>query len=461
MSRTASQPQISRICYIHSLPVELMIDILEYLTPATKSDYEPEYYRFLPIPLVSRHWQRLYDPILYRTIDLGYRGRGKTRRTSTLSQTLETRSELRTYVKEIIIRLSRPSHVQCVIIPDIIQYCTSIRKLTLHTHMSSEVWPIIDTAGKLQKLQSLHISSQIGGPHLNLQMILSHFSMPTLKELEIRRYGLSVNSESGVPWPQTVSPTQQRVEDYFSTCHHHDTLTTLRLDAPSTPPEVTEKLLQWPRHLTSLSITNLVNANYTSMYTIAAVQTLLDTQRDSLQHVVLGRIIEKGKNGIPDLSGFQCLRTLQVSAYNFLALRPEKALENLSAPLLHHLTLSWGKEDRLKEQYFAMTETHVTWLERFAVCMTSDHATHPRLPKIFVEFSPDNHLWAENYISRFIVGNFGNAWEGPEWPWDYLEVAARALSGYGVDMTYSEPIWTRLEWRQKVDTIRKIHQICR
>lgn len=418
-------------CFISSLPDELLAQILDHLAPPNLFYHGPEYEKYLPILIVCERWRRLYEPILYRGIDLGHAGWQKPRRTARLVKTFEDRPGIPGHVREIHIQIYQPSDATCRMVVWVIQCCKSLRKLSLHMTMSSTVWPIIHTASKLPRLETLQLTGYEGGPAL--QMILTHFDLPTLKELHLSRYGLSVDNGPKAPWRSVAGSTPPSLDHIFS--HHscNGAVTALSLTDPSAPPDITKSLLQWPAHLTSLSIDFLAHSIYALMYTVGAMQQLLDTQCESLQHVVIGIIPGQPRN-IPNFCHFQRLQTLQLSKYNLLTETPHEAAVKLSPPMLRQLAISFSPEDQHQESPHDFLNDQIRWLENFASHVTVNRTANCRLDTVFVDFNPDTGRGISDEPEHMI------------WPWEYLEKAVQALSRYSVTMTYSTPEYTKQEW---------------
>lgn len=297
--------------------------------------------------------------------------------------------------------------------------------------ISPTAWPIIHTVSRIPCLETLRLTGCDGGPAL--QMILTHFDIPTLKELELSRYGLNFNNGSEALWGPVALPTPLNLDHTFPNRSYNGTVTALTLTDPSAPPDITKSLLQWPAHLARLSIGFLTHSIYALSYTVGAMQQLLDTQRESLQHVVIG-IIPGDRRGVPNFSHFQRLQSLQLNKFNLLSETPHDAAVKLSPPLLRHLAISFNPEDRHGEFHHDFANDQFRWLENFASHVTVNRTANCRLDTVFVDFNPDIAMWISDEPEHMT------------WPWEYLEKAVQALSAYNVTMTYSAPQCTKQEW---------------
>ncbi|MCJ1231159.1 hypothetical protein MMC12_007835 [Toensbergia leucococca] len=338
MSQSPQQPVPHSICFAHSLPNEILADILSYLAPRpATSVLKTEYAECLSIPLVCHRWRRLYDTVLYRKIDLGLEAWEGTPRPRRLFRTLTERPDLRDHVRVIHVNLLTPYHATCRVIADIIQYCNSVRKLGLHINLDpgdfvtlAAFLPLRNAAKGLSRLEKLQFSGkQYSSP---LRDIMNYFDLPTLRKMEIDGYGLDPRVDphspgTEVPWNEIDYTPHQEVEEFFAARQYSSGLTILKLRYPRVSPSITQRFLEWPAQLESLSLTQLFPSNYRHLYTTQAVQLILNSQIKSLQHIVLGTVPTKvpnsrQKTAIPDFSQFQQLRTLQLSGINLLAVHP-------------------------------------------------------------------------------------------------------------------------------------------
>lgn len=445
-------------CFISTLPDELLAEVLEFLAPPSYFLHNSQYEQLLPILFVCRRWRRLYEPLLYRRIDLGYNGWEKLRRTYRLLETLKQRPELRACVRETDIQLFKINDTTSGAIADILRYCeSSLRKLSLHTRWeSSAIWPILCTIRNFPRLEALRFSGYEGGPAL--QMILTHFDGTVLKTLALSRYGLSFGDGPGAPWnsanatgPPFISAS---AENLLAAHRIRGKVTTLKLNDPSAPLHITELLVHWPACLVSLTLTNLTQSKFWGQYSVRAVQRCLDYHCHSLEHVTLG-ILASDANHMPEFSHFPKLQTLQISSYNILFERTHVAAAKLSgAPsMLRHLSVSFCTEDQHQESFKEFGAERLRWMEDFAGRMTtkgttSDGKTFNRLQTIHVEFNPDDYLpsWSGE---EALTGDM------PSWPWQHVDQAAQALSKLGTRMTYSTPSMSKREWFRMLKRARR------
>ena len=418
-------------CFLHQMPDEILRHILEYLAPAQslhgRSGYEP----CLPIPLVCRRWERIYYSILYRNIDLGFRGWIKKRRIRRLETTLRQRPDLSAAVRMVWIQLCQPSDATCEIIAYILGCCTGLRKFGLSTSFTKSTCTILHAARRPQ-LATLELSGFKAGP--SLQMILKHFSLPTLKEVSLARYELGSGDESRAPWyssSDTAHEDLSLLDSSASPCN----VTTVRLLVPNAPVHATRSFLQWPARLTSLTIKFLDHsACGRAEYTINAVQGILDDHRHTLRRINLG-FLARGTEHLPDFSSFTSLESLQLHAYDLFWSSPSRAVGRLNAPRLRHLGISFDREDGHDTSPLDFGPYGMTWFEDFVGQIT--RMTN-RFETVFVQFDPEVSLSDIEYMDYI-------------WPWYYVDQTVGLFAAQKVVMTYSQHRCSRKKWDQMVE----------
>ena len=422
-------------CFLDILPDELLAEILDYFAPATYCSHHPLYEHCLSILLVCKRWLRLYEPMLYRRLDLGNSTWEISRRTSQRFKVLQEHSDIQNHVRAIDIQLrNRPSEATCRMIAAIIGRCKATRILSLQTEWDIIVWPIIHAVKDLPRLAVLRLYGHGDGP--SLQAIFAHFKQPTLKELRLCRYGIGRSGQLKAPWLPLVPFSQAEAEEFSRSAHQHTTsVTALELTDPSAPPHITEILLEWPEYLLRLSMTFLANSVYGGQYTLGAIQRILDLHCKSLQDVKIG-IIPGPQKGIPDFSRFYQLQKLEISAYDLLDEKPYDAFARLAAPTLRHLTMDFHTEDQHSESSTNFADREVHWLEKFVSCKTSE-GQFCKLEIILVKFNPECNSWSV-------------AEEAMTWPWEYLQQAKQILSLQNVTLAWSVPSCTRREWEEMI-----------
>ena len=422
-------------CFLPRMPDELLCRILEYLAPAGTSHSGFGYGPCLPIPLVCRRWERLYCSFLYRNIDLGYFGWQNLRRIRQLEATLRQRPDLCDAVRMVGFQSQRPSDATCEMIADILSYSEGLRKFELHTEWTQSTWIILNAA-KRAPLATLKLSGFKGGP--SLQMILKHFSLPTLKKVYLNRYGLGNGDEPGAPWYPSSDAAHEDLSLLLlsaSPCN----VTTMELIEPSAPAYVTKSFLQWPARLTNLTIRFIMNSACGEEYTVDAVQGILDVHRHTLQHISLGQLA-RGIERLPDFSSFTSLESLQIHGYNLFGDSPCRAAARLDAPRLRHLRISFDTEDQHETSYTDFESDKIDWLEDFVGYISP---TTNRLETVFVEFDPDVS------ISDL------NLFDYETWPWSYIDQAVGLFARHNVTMTYTQPRYSKKEWDQAVERTKQ------
>lgn len=175
-------------CHVSMLPDELLADILAYLPPESNSILIPIHELYPPIPLVCKHWARVYDATLYQSVSFVENTVGKGCHASNILETLRRHPDLRKLVRNISVRLWIPSEAKCRGIADTIKSFQATRTVSLHLVWSTDAWPIIEAVKMLPHLESLQLSGIHTGP--SLQMILKHFSQPNIKKIQLFGHGI-------------------------------------------------------------------------------------------------------------------------------------------------------------------------------------------------------------------------------------------------------------------------------
>lgn len=445
MSRTFPLPPIPLgECYISKLPDEILAEILAYLPPETGLFHKPNYEQCPPIPLICKHWERVYNATLYRELSFVESSAGwQQRRTSNAVKALQQQAELSNHVRNISVQLWRPSEATCRFLAVVIKSCPAIRAVSLHLGWSSKAWPIIKAVGMLHSLEELQLSGYDCGP--SLLMVLGYFNQPKLRHLELSRYGLGSLDDPGAAWCPLPILSQDvdklsNLDKLSDLAHSHtSTMTSLELRDPSASPHCTKILLYWPSRLVRLCLSQLTNSMYGSHYTAEAVRAILDIHRESLHHITIGIIPGKRNEddpwtlgGIPNFSKFDCLHELHLSAYNVLAEKPSEAATKLAAPLLRFLVMTFCTEDQHSASRTAFAEDQVRWMADFAT-QKSAAKMGDKLESMFVDFNLEH----ENFLYRN---------ETETWPWEYLEQAKEEISRCNIVLNYSKPSCTKDEW---------------
>jgi hypothetical protein len=353
-----------------------------------------------------------------------------------LLQNLQVRPDLRGHAKAIYIQLSSPNQNTCNNIAMIVAYCKATRSIMLCTDLTHLTLPLLDAMANLPSLESLRLSGSSSGP--SIHMVLDHFDLPSLKSLELSRYGIGKGTDPSAQWPSYVPATQLDLDRLLSPDRYHTgNVTSLVLSDPSTPPGASEQILRWPAHLERLSIISLTHSSYAREYTLESIERLLSMHRQSLKFVTIG-IVGGGRRGMPDFSCFHFLEELHLSAYELFSETPSNALAKLAAPYLRHLSMTFSTEDQHSESVRGFAMEQVRWMADFAALKASAYPTS-RLETIYIGFNPDdNPFWWSDF-------------EDVTWPWDYLDQAVQILAQHGLVLTYSQPTWPKQEWEKFVE----------
>lgn len=313
---------------------------------------------------------------------------------------------------------NQPSDATYQMIADILSYSKGLRNFELHTKLTRNTWNILEAA-KTAPLARLKFSGSEVGP--SLQMILKHFSLPTLKEVSLTGYGLSNEDEPGV-----YDIVYEDLLSSAALCN----VTTMELIDPRAPVHVTMSFLQWPARLTSLTMRAC-----SAEYTVDAVQGILDHHRHTLQHISLPELI-RGINCLPAFSSFKSLESLQIHGHNLFAESTYRAAGKLNAPRLRHLSISFDTEDQHQTHFSDFEEDKIDWLENFFGHITP---TTNRLETVFVEFDPDASIADLDWLVYHT------------WPWFYIDQAVGLFAGHNITMTHTQPRYSKKEWDRAVE----------
>ena len=441
-------PEALGKCCIDMLPDELLAEILAYLPPEP-DEYGPSTYEQCPpIALVCKRWEHNYDATLYRNISFVANSILLNRGILKTVKTLRQQADLRKHVRKISVESYYLSEATCREIANTIKSCQSIHTVSLHLNWSTKVWPIIHAVEMLPRLEVLGLSGYESGP--SLQMVLGHFNKPTLRDVRLSRYGLARGDTPRAPWLPIDPPSQDEMDKFSTVAHAHSSaITSLELKDPSSSPHCTGILLQWPSNLVRLSLSWLTDSAYGLLYTLDAVNLILNMHRESLQYITVS-IIPPSRNdhggwiasGIPDFSKFQCLRELQLSSRNLLAEKPSQAAGKVAAPGLRQLAINFSTEDQHPESCRAFAEDQVLWIAEFA-SQNQIREPNTRLQGIFIDFNPGYNIW-------HLDNN-----QATTWPWEYLQQAEKEFARYHLTLKYSEPACTKDKWDQMVRDHRK------
>ena len=422
--RTPAGPDLSS-----TIPDELLSLILGYLPPTSSRDprYEDDSTDPLAILLVCRRWHRCYTPVLYRELYLG-----KIHRPKKLLQTLELRPAFRRYIKALGISISRRTNMDAL--TAIIRHAILIRKISLNANPGEELRSLLDTIARLEYLDSL---SLLCGP--SMCTVVHHLRRPSLRHLELSWYGWGIGDQSRsrkLLINDIVFTIRQARILLPPADHYTGGLTSLTIFNPAVPPTVTESIMCWPTALVRFTAVCLSHALRIYHHTPASMETILGRQRESLKEISLGIMPFQGNQGesrMIDFSSFCTLETLSMSCHNFFSSEPEATtLQKLSAPLLHHLCVSFATEGQDRPHFSTFGADKATWFQKFA---SEAKSANTALKTIFIAFEPDDCI--------------DDIDENCRWPWAYLDEAAQALSKSGITMTYSRPCWTLEQWEEE------------
>lgn len=396
------------ICFISKLPNEVLVEILRYLPKAK------------PILHVCRLWRDVYEPIFYRNLTFVCMEQQEKTSVDNLVRTLEQRSDLSNYVRVLDLVLCKPRAALVRLLVKLIGLCKLMTTLEYCSDRSTFMWRIIVAAANLHHLKRLKFKSRV----MNLGDYTALVHTPTQQIIGMPQAGL---------WRGSVTQTfPHSPRNIFTIGPFNSTIIDLEIKDPRVDPSCTRILLEWPANLASITIESLVHSRYSVQYTVDAVEQLLRSQRNSLKYIKLGVIPGLGA-GIPNLSSFQCLQYLELSAKNLLVEEAWDASVKLNAPRLRHLKIDFAPKCCCAQTFNRFSRQQACWIKQFAFSIASRTGTICMLENIFVDF---------------ILSKSGphSTYDEAVWPWEYLNQAALAISGCGIVMTYSEPVCTEEQW---------------
>ena len=308
------------ICFISKLPNEVLVEILRCFPKAK------------PILHVCRLWQDFYEPIYYRSLIFVCMEQQEKTSVDNLVRTLEQRSDLSNYVRVLDLVLYKPRAAMVRLLVKLIGLCKLITTLECCSDRSSSMWLIIVAAANLDHLKRLKFKSRVMnlGEYTGLV-----YDTPIQQTIGISHSGL---------WTGSVTQTfPHSLRNIFTNGQFNSTMTYLEIKDPLVDPYSTRILLEWPANLVSITIESLVHSRYSVQYTVDAIEQLLRSQRNSLKYITLD-VIPGLRAGIPNLSSFQCLQDLKLSAKNLLVEKAWDASVKLNAPRLRHLKIDFAPE---------------------------------------------------------------------------------------------------------------------
>lgn len=180
-------------------------------------------------------------------------------------------------------------------------------------------------------------------------------------------------------------------------------------------------------------------------YTVPNLQRLLDVQAHSMRETNLGHIFESSQGGIEremmiDFTSMSQLNWLSLNADNVYCLDPAYFAMMVCAPRLQYLTINFESEAEYGVYSSRLNQLLYEWLVDFAVTWSSfTQSMHEKLRFHLdggLDWSIDDRTFdpTEGYVRP--------------WPWDYLEAAKRAVATHGIELTWTQPLEYKKEWRK-------------
>lgn len=466
--RPRPRDEILGPCWISVLPDELLSEIFSYIDPQMSCGLPKEEEKF-PLTLVCKKWRRIYEPIFFHTIHANwYLTNTRLSCIRSLLSALQSRPYLAAYPRTMFMSLGTPQPGSCRLLTSIVERCTAVRSVLLRVDYANEIRDLLKAIKSLPLLEYLALFGSSSGP--SIQLLFGHFLLPSLKTLQLSRYGVGKSDEDiTAPWPgEPVSNTSSGLERLLPpSLYHSGNVTSLQFSDPSTTPAVTEHILYWPARLVDLSITNLTHSTSWKYYTTGAIQRLLDIHRSSLKQITLGRI-NGGDTGMPDFSAFPCLEELKMSPYNIIKSETGSvAVKKLLAPKLRCLSVDFSPEDQHNESRHDFGPDQVLWMQDFAVAWKK-LSPPSKLERFIVAFNPSVNPSVNPYYLRrerpyLSLHRLWGSADGPtaerpfpSWPWEHVEQAKEIVAEHGLALEY-ESKWTEEEWNRIVREEKEIN----
>lgn len=295
-----------------------------------------------------------------------------------------------------------------------------------------DYFSLVEAISGFPVLEKLHL---VGDDHsgicLPVHLLVDHLlNLPLLKDLHLESLGNRTETLVTDCQPQKL---KARTGSVTSLCLYH----------PLAAPEIVQQLLNWPAHLTEVSLDDLY-ARAVEPYngfSSTQIQKFLETHRQSLKKIKLG-VLSEGRDGIPDFSTFPLLTELVVSDRNIMRRdTPSEAATKLGAPQLLCLTIKFDAERTREFDWH-----HETWMVDFAR-KWEDPYPRSALKTVFIDIDIDG----DPYERRNTWGTTRH--HEAFWPWARLSRAQKRVGKYGIRMHYFEG-WPLEEWEYIVLDLR-------
>jgi len=205
-------------------------------------------------------------------------------------------------------------------------------------------------------------------------------------------------------------------------------------------PTALAGFLTWPKALEEFKFFDL-NHNC-HCWDLQTLQQLLHPHRSSLKSLTIGSLIRGGQSFL-DLSEFSDLEMLKLSfwstdhslAFDFFAV--------LAAPKLHTFTYDFTFEDEDCVCFRDFTKAEVKWLCKLAEVAFSENFA---LRRIHLIFDPVGYISSySSYEHRMTL----------KYPWDLIDEVRDVAKGYGIQVSYTEPCMTKLEFQKALREANK------
>ncbi|KAJ4358668.1 uncharacterized protein N0V89_003252 [Didymosphaeria variabile] len=199
---------------------------------------------------------------------------------------------------------------------------------------------------------------------------------------------------------------------------------------------MTSLLIQWPAALTRFEFGSLLRYPYILDYPM--FESWLLIHKDTLKHVAIGHLSERGDRRLFNATLFPHLEYLRLSRWQMSQVSVEFQADdaNILGPSLKTFCWDFRVFDEHNEDWHGFGKTAALWVEK----IISEAVAREAVLKTFqIQFKP-----------RY--GDTELAWG---YPWDWMvDLRERVFKPTGMGLVYSEPRITKeqwLEWLKRPD----------
>jgi hypothetical protein len=256
--------------WIFILPDEILSEIFSHLPPQQwwnlvwNRQPKEAINKAFPLALVCKRWQRIYEPMLYH--ELGFLCKpesGPGSRFRRILAILTARPRLYRHVRSINVHINDNPKLAFQDLANDFEEFTGLRTVTFSSCYPEGSRCLLEAITRLPLLEDLTLRGV--SATVSIQVVLQNFLLPSLKRLELSRYGVSNSSTEFAAldrnWkgdPPPLSHTQTQLEQLLSPAQYlTGNVVSMAFEESTASFNITEHLLRWPTRLVELSITSL------------------------------------------------------------------------------------------------------------------------------------------------------------------------------------------------------------